>query len=246
MSEALIEQAIKIFTNAQFMQGYGMTECGPAITNLDPKYHVGTGAKLNSVGKPVAWTEVKIVGQNDQELPLGETGEILVRGPGVMKGYYKMQEQTAAALRGGWMHTGDGGYMDADGFVYLKDRLKDMIISGGENVYSAEVENVVMGYAPVAMCAVIGTPDEKLGELVTVIVQLKESPAFVEEDLLKHCRASLAGFKIPRKVVVSKDPLPLSGAGKILKHELRRPYWEKNGQANGIYAADGTQATAYK
>ena len=138
-----------------------------------------------------------------------------------MKGYWNMPEKTAEALRGGWMHTEDGGYQTADGFVFLVDRLKDMIITGGENVYSAEVEQAVAAFPNVAMCAVVGTPDAKLGELVTAVVVLKDpAQPFDERALVEHCRAKIAGYKVPRKVVVLKE-LPMSGAGKILKNKIR-------------------------
>lgn len=227
MSETLLSEAMAAFKNAEFMQGYGMTECAPGITNLEWQYHRGPDARLRSVGKAVPYVELKIVDGGDQEVPRGSVGEVIVRGPNVMKGYFKNAEATAEALRGGWMHTGDGAYMDEDGFVYLVDRIKDMIISGGENVYSAEVENAVMSFPGVAMCAVIGTPDTRLGELVTAVVQPKEGATIDEQALQEHCRAQIAGYKVPRKVLV-KDSLPMSGAGKVLKNELRKPFWQNS------------------
>lgn len=234
MSETLLKEAMAAFPNAEFMQGYGMTECAPGITNLEWQYHLGPHARLRSVGKACPYLEIKIADALDREVPRGTVGEVLVRGPNVMKGYFKNPDATSEALRGGWMHTGDGAYMDKDGFVFLVDRMKDMIITGGENVYSAEVENVVMSYPGVAMCAVIGTPDQKLGELVTVIVQPKESAKIDVNALQEHCRAHIAAYKIPRKVVV-QDTLPMSGAGKVLKAELRKPFW-KNSDIGGLQA----------
>ena len=143
-----------------------------------------------------------------------------------MLGYWEQPELTAAAIRDGWLHTGDGGYMDEEGFIYIVDRMKDMIITGGENVYSTEVEDALHQHAAVAECAVIGIPDETWGEAVHAIVRLAEGAAASAEDLMSHCRDRIAGFKCPRSVDFRVDPMPLSGAGKILKTELRKPYWK--------------------
>jgi len=224
MPPALLEPALKLFPRASFRQGYGMTETSPAITTLAPEFHEPSLGKMSSVGVPVPWVEVKIVDANDNEVPRGQVGEIVTRGPHVMKGYWRMPEKTAEALRGGWMHTEDGGRMDDDGFVYIVDRLKDMIITGGENVYSAEVEAAVMSFAPVAMCAVVGTPDPTFVEIVTAVVVLKDSAQPLDDKaLIAHCRAKIANYKVPRKVVVVKE-LPMSGAGKILKNKVREMF----------------------
>ena len=138
---------------------------------------------------------------------------------------------TAETVRDGWLHTGDGGYLDEEGFLFIVDRVKDMIISGGENVYSAEVENAVHQHPAVVECAVIGVPDEKWGERVHAIVRLQEGHSLTLEELIEHCRTLIAGFKCPRSVELRQEPLPLSGAGKILKRELRRPYWEGRDRA---------------
>jgi len=143
-----------------------------------------------------------------------------------MLGYWRQPEMSATTLRGGWLHTGDGGYMDEDGFVFVVDRVKDMIISGGENVYSAEVEQAIYQHAAVLECAVIGIPHEKWGEQVHAIVRCKEGESVSAEDLIAHCHEWVAGYKCPRSVDFVADPLPLSGAGKILKTDLRKPYWE--------------------
>ena len=143
-----------------------------------------------------------------------------------MLGYWGQPEMTARTLRNGWLHTGDGGYMDEDGFVYVVDRVKDMIISGGENVYSAEVEQALYTHPDVAECAVIGIPDEKWGEAVHAVVRLKPGKSPAPEALIAHCHALIANYKCPRSVAFREEPLPLSGAGKILKTELRKPYWE--------------------
>jgi acyl-CoA synthetase (AMP-forming)/AMP-acid ligase II len=157
-------------------------------------------------------------------LPNGQVGEIVVRGPTVMAGYWNQPEQTAAAIQDGWMHTGDGGWIDNDGFVYVVDRIKDMIVTGGENVYSAEVENAITELPAVSMVAVIGVPDERWGERVHAVVVLRAGHSLSAEDLVAHCRTQIAGYKCPRSVEFRTE-LPLSAAGKMLKYELRAPFW---------------------
>lgn len=142
-----------------------------------------------------------------------------------MKGYRNMESQTEATIVDGWLHTGDGGYMDDEGFVFIVDRVKDMIISGGENVYSSEVENAIYQYPGVNQCAVIGIPSEKWGEQVHAVIVMNEGLSASEEDIISHCRTQIAGFKCPRSISFRAEPLPLSGAGKILKTELRKPFW---------------------
>ena len=157
---------------------------------------------------------------------LRRVGEIVVRGDNVMMGYWERPEETKKAIVDGWMHTGDAGYMDEDAYVYIVDRLKDMIVTGGENVYSAEVENCVAQHPAVAQCAVIGIPDEKWGEAVHAVVMRKPGAAVTEADIIEFCKARIAGYKCPCSVKIQDEMLPLSGAGKILKRELRKPYWE--------------------
>lgn len=229
MAPALIGRAREAFPHCRFFQGYGQTETSPNISMLTDKYHVVEGPmaeKVDSAGQPVFTMEVRIVDPEDKEAPLGEIGEITARGPNVMAGYWNRPEDTANALRGGWMHTGDLGYMDEDGFLYIVDRLKDMIISGGENVYSAEVESVIYQHPAVAVCAVFGIPDEKWGEGVHAVIVPKEDQSISGQEIIDFCRKYIAGYKCPRTVEIRKEPLPMTGAGKILKRELRRPYWE--------------------
>jgi acyl-CoA synthetase (AMP-forming)/AMP-acid ligase II len=202
-----------------------MTELSPVATFLSPRYHVTDGpdvCRLRAAGRAAATVEIRIADEEDREVPRGTVGQILVRGPVVMKGYWNQPALTAEALRGGWMHTGDGGYMDDEGFVFVVDRIKDMIITGGENVYSAEVENAIYQHPAVAMCAVIGVPDERWGERVHAVIALKPGQATTEMDIVAHCRQLIAGYKCPRTVSVRDEPLPLSGAGKVLKTVLRR------------------------
>ncbi|MDT4829502.1 Long-chain-fatty-acid--CoA ligase [compost metagenome] len=228
ITPALLERARQAFPHAQFFQGYGMTELAPMATTLGGEYHCvehQASGKMYSAGQASACTEVRIVDAEDREVPRGTVGEIVVRGPNLMAGYWKKPQASAEALKNGWMHTGDGGYMDDDGFVYVCDRLKDMIISGGENVYSAEVETALASHPAVAQCAVIGIPSAKWGETVHAVVVLKPAVAVSSEALVAHCRERIAGYKVPRSVEF-RDALPLSGVGKVLKTELRKPFWE--------------------
>jgi long-chain acyl-CoA synthetase len=169
---------------------------------------------------------VRIVDTDDKPVSYGTVGEIVVRGDNVMMGYWERPEETARAVIDGWMHTGDGGYMDEHGFVFVVDRVKDMIISGGENVYSVEVENAISQHPAVAQCAVIGTPDERWGEQVHAVVVLRAGAQVSAAELIEFCKTLIAGYKCPRSVDIRESPLPLSGAGKVLKRELRKPFWE--------------------
>jgi len=181
--------------------------------------------RLRSAGRPISSAEVKVVDAQDRELPCGEIGEILVRGPMVMQGYWKKPELTAETLRGGWMHTGDSGYFEADGYLYIADRIKDMIISGGENVYSMEVENAICTHPDVLQCAVIGIPDERWGEIVHAVVVQRPAASLTSEEIVAHCRRLIAGYKCPRSVDIRNDALPLSSVNKINKAQLRAPFW---------------------
>jgi long-chain acyl-CoA synthetase len=213
----------------RFTQAYGQTEASPVMTLMPPEYHCFEGplaGRMKSAGRAVSGCEIKIMDENDNEVPRGTVGEVCGRGELVTVGYWKQPELTAHTMRNGWLHTGDGGIMDDEGFVYIVDRVKDMIVSGGENVYSAEVEAALYNHPAVAECAVIGVPDDKWGERVHAVVRLKPGMAATEEDLMTACHAQIAGYKCPRSVTIREEPLPLSGAGKILKTELRKPYWE--------------------
>jgi long-chain acyl-CoA synthetase len=223
MPDALMDRAMAMLPHVGFYQGYGMTEAVPA-TVLEPRYHTPGGAKLRSAGRPTYFAEVKIVDPADREVPRGTVGEILIGGPMVMKGYWNQPQLTEDTLRGGWMHTGDAGYMDDDGFVYVVDRLKDMIISGGENIFSAETENAIYQHPAVAMCAVIGLPHPEWGEQVHAVVMLKDGQELTADELQAHCRKLIAGYKCPRTIEFTREPLPVSGVGKILKRELRARY----------------------
>ena len=168
---------------------------------------------------------MSIQGEQGERLPAGEPGEVCVQAGNYMIEYWKKPEATAEAFRGGWYHTGDAGYLDEDGYLYLVDRVKDMIVTGGENVYSTEVENAIATHPAVAQVAVIGIPSEKWGEAVHAIVVLKPGAEATEQELIDHAREWIAGYKVPKSVEFRAEPLPLSGAMKVLKRELRDPYW---------------------
>ena len=201
IDSTLLGQALATLPQVGFYQGYGMTECAssvailPAYAHLEP--HASAG-KLRSAGLPTVQSEVRIVDGEDRDVVLGSVGEIIVRGAMVMLGYWNQPQETASTLRGGWMHTGDSGYMDADGFLYTVDRLKDMVVSGGENVYSGEVENAIAQLPQVSMVAVIGIPDAQYGEGVHAVVVLRPGTALTEAEITAHCRTLIAGYKCPR------------------------------------------------
>ena len=229
ISEAVLERATTTLPQVQFTQAYGMTELSPIATLLHWKEHIGDGrakGRRRAAGRATLGCEVRIVDADDKPVPVGAVGEIVVRGDNVMMGYWERPEETQRAVVEGWMHTGDGGYIDEHGFVFVVDRVKDMIISGGENVYSVEVENAIAQHAAVAQCAVVGIPDERWGERVHAVVVPKSGAQLQADELIEFCKSLIAGYKCPRSVDIRPDPLPLSGAGKVLKRELRKPFWE--------------------
>ena len=228
MPEAVAHDLIAKLPHVAAYQLYGQTESAPLLTALDSRYHVTSGplaGRLRSAGRAVPAVELRIVDADDNEVPRGTVGEIVARGPNVMQGYWGREEQTRETLRGGWLHTGDAAYMDAGGFVFISDRLKDMIISGGENVYSTEVENALYQHPDVAQCAVIGVPDDKWGERVHAVIVARAGATATPQDLMAFCRTLIADYKCPRSISFHEDALPVSGAGKILKTELRKPFW---------------------
>ncbi len=233
--DAVLARAIEKLPSWEFIQGYGMTETAALTVSLPWRFHFDGEHgphKRQAAGRAAYGVDVRIVGPDGEELPRGTPGEIAVRGAQVMLGYWNKPEATAAALRNGWMHTGDGAWMDDEGFIYIVDRVKDMIISGGENIYSREVENAVHAHPAVRECAVIGVPDEKWGEAVMAVVALKDGQQVSEQELIAHCHTLIANYKCPRKVEF-RDALPLSGAGKIMKNVLREPFWQgKNRSVN--------------
>ncbi len=236
ISEALLDRTTAMLPKVRLTQAYGMTELSPIATLLHWNEHIGEGrakGRHRGAGRATLGCEVRIVDADDKPVATGTVGEIVVRGDVVMMGYWERPEETAKAVVDGWMHTGDGGYMDKDGFIYVVDRVKDMIISGGENVYSVEVENAIAKHPSVAQCAVIGIPSTQWGEQVHAVVVTKSGATLAEDELIAFCKTLIAGYKCPRSADISETPLPLSGAGKILKRELRRPFWEKQNRQIG-------------
>ncbi|WIY27497.1 long-chain-fatty-acid--CoA ligase [Parasedimentitalea psychrophila] len=229
ITESVLIEAFGKFPNVAFLQAFGQTELSPVATILQTDYHVLEGpkaGKLRSAGRPTRVCEIRIVDEDNNELPQGSVGQISVKGPITMLGYWNNPEVTAETIRDGWLLTGDAGYMDSEGFIFLMDRLKDMIVSGGENVYSAEVENALGQHPAVATSAVIGIPSDQWGESVHAIVILHPDATVTPAELQAHCHQLIAGYKCPRSVEFRSDPLPLSGANKVLKTELRKPYWQ--------------------
>jgi len=228
MPDALLRKAIAMLPDVRFVHAYGMTEAAPLVTALDPRYstlHGPYAGRSKSCGQAATMVDVRIADPNDNEVPRGTVGEVQVRGANIMLGYWNKAELTAQALRGGWYRSGDGGYMDEEGFVYIVDRLKDMIITGGENVYSAEVENAIAVLDGVAEVAVIGIPDATWGEAVHAVVVPRTGRSVTPDQVIAHCQTLIAGYKCPRSVTIRNEPMPISGAGKILKVVLREPYW---------------------
>jgi fatty-acyl-CoA synthase len=226
IAEPTLRAALGIF-DCDFVQSFGMTEC-PCVTYLSADDHrralQGEPHLLESTGRAGPGSVVKIVDESGKEVPPGTVGEICGRGPQTMRGYWNLPDATAEALQGGWMHTGDAGYLDAAGYLFVKDRLKDMIVSGAENIYPREVENVLFEHPAVADVAVIGVPSEQWGETVKAIVVRRNGAVVTEAELIEHCRTRLAGFKRPRSVDFI-DELPRNPSGKVLKRVLREPYW---------------------
>ncbi|MEE9264851.1 MAG: long-chain-fatty-acid--CoA ligase [Vicinamibacteria bacterium] len=225
-----LQEALKIFGPVLF-QVYGMTETAPLMTAMLPGSVTYDGspedtARLASCGREVAGVNVRVVDEKTgEDVRPGQVGEIIARGENVMAGYWNREEETASALENGYMHTGDLATIDKDGFIFIVDRAKDMIVSGGENVYSAEVENALYEHPCILEAAVIGVPDEIWGEAVQAFIVPKDGANLSEDDIIAHCRKLIAGYKVPKRVVIQSDPLPKSGPGKILKTDLRKAYW---------------------
>ncbi|HMG42059.1 MAG TPA: long-chain-fatty-acid--CoA ligase [Acidimicrobiales bacterium] len=235
IAEETLRQAIQVF-GCDFVQATGMTECSSVVTLLGPDDHrlalAGRPELLLSCGRPAVGTRVRVVDDLDRDTGPGEKGEILVSGPQTMRGYWNMPDATADALRDGWMHTGDAGHLDEDGYLYVSDRVKDMIVSGGENVYPREVEDVLFRMPEIADAAVIGVPDERWGETVKAVVVVRPGLSVTESAVIAWCRDRLAGFKCPRSVDLV-DELPRNPSGKVLKRVLREPHWVNEARSVG-------------
>ena len=229
ISQELLTRARETF-GCRFNQVYGLTETTGAVTTLRHEEHVGP--RMLSCGRPMFGAEVRAVDPTGSEVAPGEIGEIVYRGPSLMAGYWRRPEDTAAAIRDGWFHTGDAGSIDEEDFVYVRDRIKDMIVSGGENIYPAELESVIAGHPAVADVAVIGVPDDRWGEAVKAVVVRRPGMELAEEELIEWSRPLLAGYKRPKSVDFV-EAVPRNPSGKILKRELRERYWA--GQTRGVH-----------
>lgn len=226
ISLGLIKRAIAVMP-CRFMQFYGATEVAGALSLLRPEEHdLSDESKLKSCGRPLPLIEFRIVDPSGREMPVGEPGELLVRTPSISAGYLNKPEATMGVFREGWYATGDVAYRDEAGLYYIVDRVKDMIITGGENVYSAEVEHALSTHPAVSATAVIGVPDEKWGEAIKAVVVLKEGASADVQELTHHCRARLAGYKVPKSFDIVAE-LPCTSTGKIAKKELRAKYWNE-------------------
>ena len=223
----LLRQAVETIPNADFLQCYGMTETTGTVAMLGPEDHTLDGnPRMRSAGRALPGVEIKIADEDGNELPRGEVGEIVTRSSSNMLGYWNLPEATAATLSAdNWVRTGDAAYMDPDGYIYIQDRMKDMIISGGENVYPAEVESAIYGHPDVAEVAVIGIPDDKWGEAVKACVVAKPGHTVDAESVIEWTRGRIAGFKVPKSIDLIPE-LPRNPSGKILRRQLREPYWE--------------------
>jgi acyl-CoA synthetase (AMP-forming)/AMP-acid ligase II len=229
MSVDKLKQAIRVF--GPVMAGaYGQTEAAASISYLPPDEHFVEGQlasdeRLSSVGRPCPLIRVEIMDDSGTALPQGASGEICVRGDLLMSGYYKAADKTAETIVNGWLHTGDIGHLDAEGYLHITDRKKDMIISGGFNIYPSEIEQVIWGHEAVRDCAVIGVPDEQWGESVKAVVELKEGMTVTAQELLALCKSRLGSVKAPKSIDFVES-LPRSSVGKVLKKDLREKFWQ--------------------
>ncbi len=230
MPAALLDNLLATYPDLEVSQGYGMTECSAVLTWLGPEEHREGGRRLQSAGRAVPGVSLQIHDESGNRVATGETGEVVARGGNYMREYWNKPEATAEVFDGGWYRTGDAGYLDDEGYLFLVDRVKDMIVSGGENVYSAEVESAISKHDAVAQVAVIGIPHDTFVEQVHAIVVLVPGAVVTEDELGAAAREHIAGYKIPRSWEFREEPLPLSGAMKVLKRELRAPYWKDSGR----------------
>lgn len=227
----VLRRADQLF-GCELIHLYGATETAPIATVFRNEQAHLDGDLAKSCGQPPPGVELRIVDATGAPLATNEIGEVVVRGPNVMRGYWNKPEQTNDAfIDGRWYRTGDVGRLDAGGYLHLVDRAKDMIISGGENVYCTEVEDAIYTHPSVLEAAVIGVPDQRWGEAVHAVIVLRDGATASEAELIEHCRGSIAAYKVPKSMAFSAEPLPKSGPGKILKRVLREPFWEGNEQA---------------
>lgn len=233
ISEPVLKRALAVF-KCPLIQGYGLTESTGGIAYLNEVDHqkalAGHPELLRSTGRCVVLAEVRVVDQDQNDVAPGEVGEVIIRGPNVMKGYWRNPEATAATIRNGWLHSGDAASMDAEGYLFLQDRIKDMIVSGGTNIYPNEIESALMEHPALADVAVIGVPDTKWGEAPLAVCVVRSNAKVDSSELIEFCRTRLGGYKIPRRYDFI-DALPRNASGKVLKRVLREPYWAGQGRA---------------
>ncbi len=228
MPSALLDQVMELLPHVSLSQTYGMTEASAVLTCLTPEDHRRGGERLRSAGRALPGVALSIQDAEGNAVTTGEVGEVCAKAGSFMVGYLDRPEETAAVMVDGWYRSGDAGRLDDEGYLYLVDRTKDMIVTGGENVYSTEVENAISTHPAVLQVAVIGIPSERWGEQVHAVVVPRPEMAITEAEVIAHARESIAGFKVPKSVEIRTEPLPLSGAMKVLKRELREPYWAGN------------------
>jgi acyl-CoA synthetase (AMP-forming)/AMP-acid ligase II len=235
INEETLRQIVKVF-RADFYQAYGQTEATGVLTMLGPEDHRraldAEPGLLRSAGRPVVGVRLRVADEHGEDLPQGTVGEILARGPQVMSGYWNLPAASEQALAGGWLHTGDVGYFDAHGYLYVSDRVKDMIVSGAENIFPKEIEDVIYGLDGVLEAAVIGVPSERWGEEVKALVVTRPGAPLTAATVIDWCRGRLAGFKCPKSVDFIAD-LPRNASGKVLKRMLREPYWQDQNRQIG-------------
>ncbi len=230
MPAAILDKLLSLYPELEISQGYGMTEASAVLTWLSAQDHFDGGDRLRSAGRPLPGVMLSIQDADGKPLPKGETGEVCAKAGNFMREYWNKPDATEEVFRDGWYHTGDAGYLDDNGYLFLVDRVKDMIVTGGENVYSAEVESAISQHDAVAQVAVIGIPHDTWGEQVHAIVVLVDGASTTEEEIQVFAREQIAGYKVPKSVEFRAEPLPLSGAMKVLKKDLRAPYWEGHGR----------------
>jgi acyl-CoA synthetase (AMP-forming)/AMP-acid ligase II len=234
MPAGLLERVLTMLPRTGVWQGYGMTECSTVLTFLTDQDHRHGGPRLRSAGRPILGVTLSIQDESGTKVGPNENGEVCARAGNFMREYWRRPDETGAAFRDGWYHTGDAGHLDADGYLYLVDRVKDMIVTGGENVYSIEVENAMSSHPAVEQVVVIGIPHPVWGEQVHAVVVLRPGMTATVEELQEHARISIAGYKVPKSIEFRSEPLPLSGALKPLKRELRRAYWPEQPEQQDV------------
>ncbi|QLC26467.1 long-chain-fatty-acid--CoA ligase [Parasphingopyxis algicola] len=235
IAEDVLRRTVGLF-GCDVYQAYGLTETTAILTLLGADEHrralSGEAHLLLAAGRPLPGTDLRIADEDDAPLGEGRIGQILARGPQIVPGYWKLDEATAGFREGGWAHTGDAGEVDAEGYLYIRDRIKDMVVSGGENIYPREVENVLFDHPRIVDAAVIGVPDQKYGEALLALVVTDDGADIDADEVIAFCRTRLGGYKVPRRIERT-DALPRNASGKVLKTELRKPYWEKAGRSVG-------------